>query len=96
MVMVWLEGGQGEVRGACPPRTTPNRPTWTPPPPPPTFPTPPPPPLPVPPPPPFKGAFGPLLLGRGGGGAGSCIQKRGDAPPPLEEAQRCFLVKDSP
>ena len=45
MVMVWLEGGQGEVRGACapppqhpkspylePPPTTPNCPTWTPPP----------------------------------------------------------------
>ena len=34
MVMVWLEGGQGEVRGACapPPPNTPNRPTWTPPP----------------------------------------------------------------
>ena len=33
MVMVWLEGGQGEVRGACappPPPNTPNRPTWTP------------------------------------------------------------------
>ena len=46
MVMVWLEGGQGEVRGAPPPppranhqglvpppTTTPNCPTWTPPPP---------------------------------------------------------------
>ena len=43
MVMVLLEGGQGEIRGAyplpppkhpkSPPRTTPNRPTWTPPPP---------------------------------------------------------------
>ena len=34
MVMVWLDGGQGEVRGACapPPQPTPNRPTWTPPP----------------------------------------------------------------
>ena len=34
MVMVWLEGGQEEVRGACapPPPNTPNRPTWTPPP----------------------------------------------------------------
>ena len=42
MVMVLLEGGQGEIRGAyplpppkhpkSPPRTTPNRPTWTPPP----------------------------------------------------------------
>ena len=32
MVMVWLEGGQGDVRGACapPPPTTPNCPTWTP------------------------------------------------------------------
>ena len=33
MVMVWLEGGQGEVRGACappPPRNTTNHPTWTP------------------------------------------------------------------
>ena len=36
MVMVWLEGGQGEVKRACsPPRNTPNRPTWIPPPPPP-------------------------------------------------------------
>ena len=34
MVMVWLEGGQGEVRGAydpLPPNTS-NCPTWTPPP----------------------------------------------------------------
>ena len=34
MVMVWLEGGQGEVKGACappPPPNTPNCPTWTPP-----------------------------------------------------------------
>ena len=33
MVMVWLEGGQGEVRGACvpPPPNTPNCPTWIPP-----------------------------------------------------------------
>ena len=32
MVIVWLEGGQGEVRGAyAPPPNTPNRPTWTPP-----------------------------------------------------------------
>ena len=45
MVMVWLEGGQGEVSGACappPPHNTPNRPTWTPPPQP-TLPEPPPP-----------------------------------------------------
>ena len=62
----WLEGGQGEVRGACapppPPLTTPNLPTWTPPPTdPPNRPPPPPPPpprpslnppLPMPPPPP--------------------------------------------
>ena len=38
MVMVWLEGGQGEARGAYDPPppsppNTPNRPTWTPPPP---------------------------------------------------------------
>ena len=34
MVMLWLEGGQGKVRGACapPPPNTSNRPTWTPPP----------------------------------------------------------------
>ena len=35
MVTVWLEGGQGEVRGAWapfPPPNTPNRCTWTPPP----------------------------------------------------------------
>ena len=50
MVMVWLEGGHGEVRGACapPPPPTPNRPTWNPPPPPqPTLPEPPPPPKPL-------------------------------------------------
>ena len=54
MVMVWSEGGQGEVRGACPPPpptpqiappgspppTTPICPTWTPPPQP-TLPAPP-------------------------------------------------------
>ena len=34
MVMIWLEGGQGEVRGACAPPPPPNRPTWNPPPPP--------------------------------------------------------------
>ena len=85
MVMVWLEGGQGEARGACapppplaPPLNTPNLPTWTPPPnrpslnPPPSNAPPPPP----PPPPPLLGAFGPLLLG-----GGSRVQKRGDVPP---------------
>ena len=67
MVMVWLEGGQGEVRGACappppqhpksphldpPPPTTPNCPTWTPPPTdPPGAPPPPAPPIPPPAPP---------------------------------------------
>ena len=42
MVMVWLDGWQGEVRGTCdpPPPPTPNHPTWTPQPP---LPTPPPP-----------------------------------------------------
>ena len=75
MVMVWLEGGQGEVRGACPPPpNTPNCPTWTPPPnrpsrsPPPQpllYPPPSPslnPPLQSPPPPP-QGASGQQLVG---------------------------------
>ena len=56
MVMVWLEGGQGEPvpplppntpnrpTWTLPPTTTPNSPTWTPPPP--TLPEPPPPPAP--------------------------------------------------
>ena len=91
MVMVWLEGGQGEVRGACappppptpqiaqpgppPPTTTPNCPTWTPPQP--TLPEPPPP----PPPPspsctPPQGASGQQLVG---GVVG--VQNRGVAPP---------------
>ena len=51
MVMLWLEGGQGEVRGACaplPPQHS-NRPTC-PPPPQPTLPEPPPQPLLDPPP----------------------------------------------
>ena len=57
MVMVWLEGGQGEVRGACaPPPPHPKLPHLEPPPPPqPTLPErPPPPPKPLldPPPPP--------------------------------------------
>ena len=79
------EGGQGEVMGASPPFTTPNRPTWTPPPTdPPDRPPPPPSPLPEPPsnapppppPPPPLGAFGPLLLG---GGVAS--KSEGTAPP---------------
>ena len=85
MVMVWLEGGQGEVRGASPPPHTPNRPTWIPPPhpnsshldPPPTVPEPPhspllDPPLPCPPlPPPPQGASGQRLVGGVvGGGRG--------------------------
>ena len=41
MVMVWLEGGQGEVRGACAP--LPTDPPGAPPPPQPTLPDPPPP-----------------------------------------------------
>ena len=77
MVMAWLEGGQGEVTGACPtptPTTTQNCPTWTPPPT--DLPAPPPPRSSLNPPPPPKGAFGPLLT------RGSHIQKRGDTPPP--------------
>ena len=93
MVMLWLEGGQGEVRGACPP--PPNRPTWTPPPtdppgdPPPNRPSrsppppiaprrpPPPNPPPPPPPPPPQGASG-QQLARGVVG----VQNRGVAPLP--------------
>ena len=59
MVMLWLEGGQGEVRGACapPPPQHPKSPHLDPPPPtlpepPPIAPPRPPPPMPPPPPPP--------------------------------------------
>ena len=78
MVMVWLEGGQGEVRGAyapppppARPPATPNRPTWTPPTPPLPEPAPP-----MPPPPP-PGLQPNSTLGGGGGR----VQKRGDIPP---------------
>ena len=57
MVMVWLEGGQVEVRGACaPPHPHPKSPHLGPPPPQATLPDPPPPskPLPNTPPPPKK------------------------------------------
>ena len=80
MVMVWLEGGQGEVRGACAPphhHYHPESPHFDPPP---TSRPPPPPPRSSPYPPsnsfPPGWAFGPLLLWGGG-----CVQKRGDAPP---------------
>ena len=90
MVMVWLEGGQGEVRGACapplpttpqiappgsPPPPTPMRPTWNPPPP--TDPPgAPPSPKPLLDPPPPQGASGQQLVG---GVVG--VQNRGVAPP---------------
>ena len=95
MVMVWLEGGQGEVRGACaPPPPTPNRPTWIPPPqiappdppPQPTLPEPPPqapprpPPIPCPPPPPPP-AQGASGQQLVGGGGVVGVQNRGVAPP---------------
>ena len=67
MVMVWLEGGQGEVRGACAPPPAPqhpksphldppppNRPSWSPPPIRPSL---------KPPPPPPQGASGQQLVG---------------------------------
>ena len=87
MVMVWLEGGRGEVRGACaPPPHHPKSPHLDPPPPhnepsqphpKRTLPTPPPYPLPEPhiqcPPP-------PCLRPASTGGGGSRAQKRGDGP----------------
>ena len=85
MVMVWLEGGQGEVRGACaPPPPHPKSPYLDPPP---QAPPRPPPHLPLldppshapppPPPPPPQGASGQQLVG---GVVG--VQNRGVAPPP--------------
>ena len=84
MVMVWLEGGQGEVRGAYVPppphpkslRLDPPQPTLLDPPP---ISPPPDPPLPCPPPPPPpppQGASGQQLVG---GVVG--VQNRGVAPP---------------
>ena len=77
MVMLWLEGGQGEVRGACapPPPKHPESPHLDPPP---TDPprAPPPPPMPPPPSPPPQGASGQQLVG---GVVG--VQNRGVAPP---------------
>ena len=82
MVMLWLEGGQGEVRGACaPPPPTPQI-AQPGPPPQPTLPEPPPPsplldpPSNAPPPPPPQGASGQQLVG---GVVG--VQNRGVAPP---------------
>ena len=63
MVMVWLEGGQGEVRGACPP-PHPKFP-YLDPPPPPTLPT-------APPPPPSWGPSAHFYRG------GSRVQKPGE------------------
>ena len=86
MVMLWLEGGQGEVRGACapPPPQHPKSPHLDPPPPNPPSRSPPPPPEPLldppsnapPPPPPPQGASGQQLVG---GVVG--VQNRGVAPP---------------
>ena len=65
MVMVWLEGGQGEARGACAPPPSPPPPSPPqisppgPPPPQPTLPEPPPLPMPPPPPPPPPPPGGP-------------------------------------
>ena len=93
--MVWLEGGQGEVRGACDGPTLglggmypPNCPTWTPPPQPSRIPPPrakapqtaPPSLLPEPPPPPPKGASSQQLAW---GVVG--VQNRGVPPPPRGE-----------
>ena len=85
MVMVWLEGGQGEVRGACaplPPLPTPQIASPGPPPQP-TLPEPlppkpllDPPPIALPEPPPPQGASGQQLVG---GVVG--VQNRGVAPP---------------
>ena len=75
MVMLWLEGGQGEVRGACaPPPQHPKSPLPEPPPPSPLLDSPSnAPPLPPPPP---QGASGQQLVG---GVVG--VQNRGVAPP---------------
>ena len=73
MVMVWLEGGQGEVRGACaPPPKSPHLD------PPPIAPPPNPPPMPPPPPPPPPPPGGPSAHFYWGG---SRVQKRGDVTP---------------
>ena len=95
MVIVWLEGAQGEISGACPPPppranhqglvptappTTPNCPAW--PPPQPTLPT-----APPPPPPPLPEPLAPPLQSLPQGPSahfywgGGRVQKRGDGPP---------------
>ena len=93
MVMLWLEGGQGEVLCSPPHPNTPSRPTWTPPPqptlpepPPPTDPpgapppiAPPRPPLQCPPPPPPPPPQGASGQQLVGGVVG--VQNRGVAPP---------------
>ena len=92
MVMVWLEGGQGEVRGACapppqhpksphldpPPTTTLNCPTWTPPPAPPI-----PPPFALPEPPPQMPPPPPRGLRPTVSWGGSWRPKPRGRPPPV-------------
>ena len=91
MVMLWLEGGQGEVRGACAPPPPPTPQIAQPGPPPPTDPprAPPPSPLLDPPPPPPQGASGQQLVG---GVVG--VQNRGVAPPGLY-SRRQWLVANT-
>ena len=104
MVMVWLEGGQGEVRGACVPPTphTPNRPTWIPPPPHPNWSH-----LDPPPPPPNRPSrtppHSPLLApppqrdpGQQLFGGVVGVQNSGVAPPPPGVRTNYFGVLDPP
>ena len=95
--MVWLEGGQGEVRGAPPPPpranhqgfvpppppTTPNCPTWTPPNRPPTLQCP-------PPPPPPRGL---RPTSTGGGGGGVAYNSEETAPPCTNPQKRTKLAQ---
>ena len=80
MVMVWLEGGQEEVRGACAPPSPPTDPPGVPPPPKPLL-DPPPPHLPLPEPPlqcpPPRGL--PPTVSWGGGGE---LASRTEGSPP--------------
>ena len=80
MVMVWLEGGQGEVSGACPP--PPQELTTK------ALCQPPPPPQLAPPGPPPQGPLAHFYWGWGG----SRVQKRGDGPP-VQHAACCSSLK---